>query len=84
MELEFEEEDWVEITEYLSEWDDWRRDGNRGRPQFTDTAIYLVPLIIALSRSEERLEKLTEALLWLTGLLTFLTILNLSSALGVL
>lgn len=79
LELEFREEEWAQINEYLSEWDDWRQGG---RPDFTDSAIYLVPMTIALLRSEQRLEKLTWALVGLTIVLAVLTALNVVSQLG--
>jgi hypothetical protein len=76
LEIEFDPDDWRTITDYLSEWDDWRKEESIGRPDFTNSSIFLVPLTISLFKSEKRLEKLTLALTVLTTILTVLTIVN--------
>lgn len=71
--LAFDEAHWEQINDYLSEWDRWRKEESKGRPDFTDSAIFLVPVTIALLRSEKRLERLTWALVVLTIVLAALT-----------
>ncbi len=70
--LKFDPNNWKEIHNYLKEWSKWSK--NKGRPDNTDTSIFLVPVIIAMLISGERLEKLTWALIALTIVLTLLTI----------
>lgn len=83
LELNFDQKEWVEINEYLKEWDKWRRQGNGDRPDWTSDAIYLVPLTIALMKSQNKIEKLTWVLIILTIVLVFIGILQVVNYLGV-
>ncbi|HEC96077.1 MAG TPA: hypothetical protein ENI59_00170 [Euryarchaeota archaeon] len=76
MRLEIDPKDWEEINNYLKEWDEWRKKRHVGRPDFTSDAIYLVPFTIALIKSQERIEKLTWALVVLTVVLFFLGVIQ--------
>jgi len=69
MKLEFNPEDWEMIFNYLRNWNEWVRSKNIGRPDFTTSAIYLVPFTIALIKSQENIEKLTWVLIILTAIL---------------
>lgn len=81
-ELKFDPKDWEEIHRYLKEWDGWRRKKRVGRPDFTTDAIYLVPFTIALIKSQNKIEKLTWALIILTIVLVFIGIIQIATYLG--
>jgi len=74
--LKFDPKDWEEIHNYLKEWDGWRRKKKVGRPDFTTDAIYIVPLTIALIKSQETTEKLTKILTLLTVIMITLIIIQ--------
>jgi len=73
MKLKFSPRDWDEVTRYLQEWDEWRREGRMDMPDYTTDAMYLVPYTIALIKAQERMEHLTWALISLTIVLIALT-----------
>jgi len=75
--IEFNSRDWEEIHEYLKKWDEWRKERKIGRPDFTSDMIYLVPLALALMKSQEKMEELTRILLLLTFVLALLGIIQL-------
>lgn len=77
MKLKFDPKDWEDLTRYLKEWDEWRRRERIGRPGYTTDAIYLVPHIIVLLNAQEKLERLTWVLIFLTIILAFLAIIEL-------
>jgi len=79
MKLKFDSKDWDKLHIYLKEWDEYRRKTSKGMPNFTTDAIFMVPLVIALIKAQERLEYLTWVLMILTLILAFIeikTILN--------
>lgn len=81
-ELEFDPKDWEEIHRHLKEWDEWQRKKGVGRPDFTTDAIYLVLFTIALIKSQNKIEKLTWALIVLTIILVFIGIIQVVTCLG--
>lgn len=75
--LKFNPEDWEEINKFLKKWDEWRREkGPMDRPNFTSDAIYLLPLTIALMRTQKQNEKLTKVLTGLTFILIIIGIIQ--------
>lgn len=74
MKIKFDPKEWDEIVSYMKEWDENRRKRSTGRPSFTTDAIFMVPLVIALIKAQERLEYLTWLLIFLTLILAFIEI----------
>ena len=75
----FNDKDLDGIHKYLVDWNKWRKEKKVGLPDYTNDTIMLLPLIITLLKSEERLEKLTWVLIFLTIILatgTFLLLLH--------
>lgn len=73
----FNEKDLKEIHTWLQEWNKWRNspEGIPDLPDFTRDTIHLLPLIIALLKSEAKLRKLTLILIILTSILAIQTFL---------
>ncbi len=69
------EKDVEQLNNWLANWDEWRRERKIGRPDYTGDAIYVLPLLLGLLKSESTLTKLTYALIILTGVLAVETFL---------
>lgn len=66
---EFKESDLKKLNNWIKKWDTWRRKKKVGFPDYTRETILLVPLTLALLRSESRLSILTIVLIILTFIL---------------
>lgn len=69
MKLSFNEKEIQELYNWVAKWDKWRKKKPVGHPDWTDYAIFLMPLTIALFKSASMLSRLTWALIFLTGFL---------------
>jgi len=69
----FSEKDLEQIHSYLAEWDKWRKEKKVGLPDYTRDTIHLLPLTIALLKSESTLSRLTLILIILTIILAIET-----------
>lgn len=72
--LEFNEKDLEQLHNWIKKWDEWRREKKVGLPDYTRDTIYLLPLTIALLKSEHRLSKSTDVLIILTIILAIETL----------
>lgn len=70
----FDEKNLEQIHAYLVAWDKWRREKKVGLPDATRDTVHLLPLTIALLKSESRLSKLTLTLIILTTILAIETV----------
>jgi len=77
MDLKFNPRDWEEIHNYLKDWDNWRRNKKVGRPDYTSDSIFSIPLTIALMKSQEKIERLTKILIFLTIVLALIGVIQL-------
>jgi hypothetical protein len=71
--LEFDGTYFDKLLEYLKKFAEYRDKKKFGFPDGYSDTILLVPFIMAMQKSQERLEKLTRSLIILTVILSVLT-----------
>jgi len=77
--LDFNEDDWKEIHDYLKKWNESKFGGKSDYPDNCNkkAACYSIPMLMATLKSAEETKKLSNRVLWLTYIIIFLASISL-------